>query len=177
MNKWPITSSRELYKNRILTVSADLATNPRNQHQSEYYRLDFPDWINVIAITEEDEILLIRQYRHGSKEIELEVPGGCIDSGEDPLKAGMRELLEETGFTGDHAEIIGTVNPNPAIQSNTCYTAFCKNARKIQEPNLDPGEDIEIIRYPLSEINEAILQGKISNAMVIAAFHYLHLHK
>lgn len=175
MEKWPVKSTRELYKNRILTVNADLATNPRNQHQSEYYRIGFPDWINVIALTENHEVILVRQYRHGSQEIELEVPGGCIDFGEDPLEAGMRELLEETGYIGDNAKIIGTVNPNPALQSNTCYTAFCNNARKIQEPELDLGEDIEILHLPLDKINHAILHKEITNSMVIAAFHYLHL--
>ena len=175
MKKWPIRSTRELYKNPILTINADLATNPRNQHESEYYRLKFPDWINVIAITEKHEVILIRQYRHGSQEIELEVPGGCIDFGEDPLEAGMRELLEETGYIGDNAKIIGTVNPNPALQGNTCYTAFCDNTRKVQEPDFDLGEDIEIIKIPLSKIDQTIKNGSINNAMVIAAFYYLHL--
>ena len=115
---------------------------------------------------------MTRQYRHGSKEIEIEIPGGVIDPGEDPLKAGMRELLEETGYTGDNARIIGEVNPNPALQENTCYTVFCDNARKVQEPELDEGEDIEILMKPLSEIKEMIRKQEITNAMVIAGFYY-----
>ena len=172
MDKWLVKSNRELYSNRILKVSADLAVNPRNEHESEYYRLDFPHWVNVIALTEDQQVVLTRQYRHGSKEIELEIPGGVIDPGEDPLKAGMRELLEETGYTGENVRIIGEVNPNPALQENTCYTVFCDNARKVQEPELDQGEDIDIVLHPLVDIKQLIKDKHITNAMVIAGFYY-----
>jgi 8-oxo-dGTP pyrophosphatase MutT (NUDIX family) len=116
---------------------------------------------------------MVRQYRHGSGEVTLEIPGGLIDAGDTPEKAAVRELLEETGFQAREVLEIGVVNPNPALFNNRCYTFLAKDVKKIREPMPDQTEDIEVVLVPLSDISEWIRTGKIDHAIVITAFtHY-----
>lgn len=171
MQEWKIGEEEELFSCRIMKVTGCKATNPRNGFERDYFRAHYPDWVNVLAITENDELLLIRQFRHGSRKVEHEIPGGCIDPGEEPVTAGMRELLEETGFSGDNPQLIGQTSPNPAIQGNICYTVLTTNARKIQEPEMEDGEDIAFELIPMKEVPEAVKDGRISNSMVVAGLY------
>ena len=130
---------------------------------------------DVVAETPEKELVMIRQFRHGSGRIELEVPGGCIDRRDsDPLEAAERELLEETGFAGENPHIIGKVCPNPAIQHNTCYVVKIDNVRRVSEPQLEDTEDIEHLVVPQSKVREFLRSGAISHGIVLnALFFYL----
>ena len=99
----------------------NLSVNPRNQQEHKFYVAEFPDWANIIALTPDNHVVLIRQYRHGSDRFEVELPGGCIDPGEAPLDAAVRELLEETGYSGENPVIIGQMSPNPSIPLNSSH--------------------------------------------------------
>lgn len=176
MHKWNINSTREIFSSHIVNLEGRMSENPRNGIEDEYYIASFPNWCNVIAITPKDEIVLIRHFRHGSREFEIEFPGGCIDEGEDPLKAGVRELEEETGYIGETPVLIGNISPNPSFQINRCYTIFTKNVKLTSTQSLDDGEDIEVFTMPIKDVPRMIKEGKISNSMIIAAFYLYELH-
>lgn len=137
--------------------------------------LDFPGWVNVVALTPEREMILIRQFRYGSNKMEIEIPGGMINDHENPVDAGCRELLEETGYAGSNARIIGKVCPNPAIQRNYCYTVQVDNAVKMEEPSMDDMEDIECFVLSENKVMELIATGNIDHGLVLnAIMFYLH---
>ena len=129
----------------------------------------------MVALTPEDEVVLIRQYRHGLDGSCVEIPGGIVDPGEDPLAAGVRELREETGFGGGSAELIGSVTPNPAILDNRCHTVLVEGVQPVSEQALESNEEIAVRLYPLDEVAELVRTGLIHHALVVAAFHHLSL--
>jgi 8-oxo-dGTP pyrophosphatase MutT (NUDIX family) len=118
---------------------------------------------------------MVRQYRHGSRAVTLEIPGGLVDSGDTPEKAAARELLEETGYQAEELTKIGAANPNPAIFNNCCYTFMARNITKVRDPMPDQTEEIEVVLIPLVDIPELIRQGKIDHTIVISAFYWYFL--
>jgi 8-oxo-dGTP pyrophosphatase MutT (NUDIX family) len=120
---------------------------------------------------------MIRQYRHGSREVTLEIPGGLVDPGDTPEKAAVRELLEETGYQAEDWMKIGVVNPNPALFNNRCHTFLAQNIKKVHDPMPDQTEDIETILIPISDIPELIQKEEIDHAMVITAFYWYFLRE
>jgi len=118
---------------------------------------------------------MVRQYRHGSGEVTLEIPGGLVDPGDTPKEAASRELLEETGYQAQDWVKIGEVNPNPALFDNRCYTYLARNVEKVTGLSLDQTEDIEVVLIPIADIPEMIRNGKIDHAIVIAAFSLFFL--
>ena len=172
---WDVISTEPEEDFWILRVRRQVSISPRTGEPHRVVIMDAPDWVNVIALTPDDHVVLIEQYRHGIGQVTLEIPGGMIDPGEDPTGAGLRELREETGFAGDPAELLGKVHPNPAFLSNACYTVLVRDARQIGELQQDSGEDIAVRLVPLNDIPNLIASGAITHALVIAAFHYLQL--
>ena len=171
--QWRIEPDHEVLKTPIGTIRKGPLQSRTSMKRKNFYFFDFPDWVNIIARTPESEILLIRQFRYGSKRMELEIPGGMIDPGEDPVEAGCRELLEETGFGGKKATLIGRVCPNPAIQGNYCYTVLVEDAVRTAEPHPDDMEEIDSILVPEQEIDRYIRDGLIEHGLVLNAFlHY-----
>jgi 8-oxo-dGTP pyrophosphatase MutT (NUDIX family) len=158
----------------IFKISRHVATSPRTGASGTYVTLDSPDWVNVIAITFEGDVVLVRQYRHGQQEVTLEIPSGIIEEGESELAAAQRELLEETGYSAGRWQYLGCVHPNPAYQANRCHSFLAAECRRTAEPNLDPGEDIEVLTVPLWQAGRMVREGAIDHALVIAAFfHYV----
>ena len=140
---WQKVTSEPVGDFRIFTIRSDRKISPRTKAEHDFYVIDCVDWVNVVAVTPAQELVMIRQYRHGSNTVELEIPGGMIDREDpSPLAAGVRELREETGFEGEGAQIIGQVFPNPAIMSNTCYTVLVENCRCVHSVEFDHGEDL-----------------------------------
>lgn len=160
---------------RIFTAEKQVAVSPRTGRQHQVVVLHSPDWVNVIALTERDEVVLVEQYRHGIAQVTLEIPGGMIDPGESPAVAGVRELREETGYEGGEPILLGTVTPNPAFLSNVCHTILVRDARPVAEAQLDPGEDIAVRLVPRRDIPTLVRDGEITHALVVAAFHWLDL--
>jgi ADP-ribose pyrophosphatase len=169
---WKRIRSQTNQTYRIFSIRTDTTLSPRTGAEHEFYVIESGDWVNVIPITADEQVVMIRQYRHGSGEITLEIPGGLVEPGDTPETAASRELLEETGYQAEEWKKIGVVNPNPAIFSNRCHTFFARNLTKVGSPTLDQTEDIDVVLLPLSDIPRLIRNGVIDHALVIAAFYW-----
>ncbi len=156
----------------IFRVRLDTAISPRTGAAGRYVVLECPDWVNIIALTDERRIVLVRQYRHGIDRVALELPAGTVERGEDPLATARRELAEETGYTSDRWTLLGSVHPNPAFQDNRCYHLLAEGARRTVEPVLDPGETIDVELYPLSDLPGLIAAGQLDQALVLSAVYW-----
>ncbi|MCS6885201.1 MAG: NUDIX hydrolase [Acidobacteriota bacterium] len=143
--------------------------------QQEVFVIKPSDWVNVIAVTPQQEVILVKQFRQGTQEVTLEIPGGMVDPGESPLQTAQRELEEETGYVSQAWSLLGSVRPNPAIQDNFCYTFLAEQASPDKLQSLGPAEELEIVKVPLLEIPPMIASGLINHALVIVAFCFLSL--
>jgi ADP-ribose pyrophosphatase len=171
IRQWDLVDSRVDKDYRIFKVRIDTARSPRTHKVNEFYTLQSASWVNVIPITTTGDVVMIRQYRHGTRRVTLEIPGGLVEA-EDPGEAAARELAEETGYVGNSVSLLGTVSPNPALFDNLCYTYLIEGAEKTRDLCLDAGEDIEVELIPLSRVPSLISEGRVDHALVIAAFHF-----
>jgi len=169
---WERIRSRLEIENKIFALKTETFRSPRTGLEHDFYILDAGDWVNVIPLTETGEVLLIKQFRHATHEISLEIPGGMIDPGENPERAGARELMEETGYEGSEVIYLGRVRPNPAILTNWCYTYLAKDVVHKGPVKWDGTEEIALTRAKLSEVPGLIARGDIDHALVIAAFYH-----
>ena len=133
--------------------------------EGEFFVLDTNDWVNVLALTPDDKIILVRQFRYGSKEQSLEPPGGVVERGEDPVIAGLRELQEETGYVGEEPKLLGVVRPNAAILSNRCHVILVRNAHKTAALNFDQHEELVTELYPVKKLKEMVRRGEITHSI------------
>ncbi len=179
LENWKLLKVKTIFKTLPFNLLKKRYQNPITKKKFAAFVLDAPDWANIVAINDKDEILLVRQFRFGTDKIELEIPGGCLDKGEDPKKGAQRELREETGFHVDLDNLskIGVVDANPAIQNNRCYTFLAEKVSSMGEQNLDPDEIIEFEFASHEQVRKYIRNGQITNTYIIAAFHWLALHK
>lgn len=135
--------------------------------------LEFGDWVTVLALTKQQEVVMVRQYRHGVQKVILELPGGAMDArDESPLQAARRELLEETGFTSDTLIQIGCVSPNPASQTNLIYSFLALDAEKVGEQELDDTEEIEVALKPLEEVIGMAKRGELLQTMHVSTVFF-----
>jgi ADP-ribose pyrophosphatase len=164
-------ASRELVRTAIFNVHEHEGEHPRTGSVRPYVALEAPDWVNLIAVTPEGLLVLVRQWRHGTRRFELELPAGMIEPGETPEEAGARELREETGYTAERVSRLGEVAPNAAYQTNRCYTVLAENCRLTGATSFDPGEDIELVLASPAELR-AQLGGPVLNAMVFCGLYW-----
>ncbi|EOR92580.1 ADP-ribose pyrophosphatase [Arcticibacter svalbardensis MN12-7] len=169
---WEKLSSKYLVKEQWATLRVDTCRMPDGKIVDDYYVLEYPDWVNAVAFTEDGEVLLIRQYRHGAEKVFTEIPGGCIDPGETPEEAVVRELLEETGYAFDTLEPICTVYANPSTSSNRTHSFILTGGKKVQEQDLDGKEEIEVFTVSVAELKELVLQNKIEQALHISSIFF-----
>ncbi len=169
---WTWISSMILATCRIFAVKKEIYRSPRTGREHEFFLVDSGDWVNVIPMTSDEKVILVKQFRFGTKDFSLEIPGGMVDAGESPAQAARRELLEETGYAGDESILLGMVHPNPAIHTNRCYSYLIKNVAFHHPPRQDSTEDMEVQIVPLAEIPDLVGEGRITHALVIAAFYW-----
>jgi len=150
---------------RIFEVRKQRLKRRSDGLEGEFFVLDTNDWVNVLALTPDDKIILVRQFRYGSKEHSLEPPGGVVERGEDPMVAGLRELQEETGYVGEEPKLLGVVRPNAAILSNRCHVILVRNAKKTAELNFDQHEELVTKLYPVKELKEMVRRGEITHSI------------
>ncbi len=174
---WCVSSSKTLFSTPVANLVSSRVQCDRTGKENDFYRFEFSPWVNIVACTAQKELILIRQYRFGTGQIELEIPGGAVNFGEPPLDAGLRELLEETGYAGENARIIGKVCPNPAIQDNLCYTVFVENARKVADPSMDDMEDIKVLHIPEEEVFTMVTSGEIHHGLVLNGLMFYAMNK
>jgi 8-oxo-dGTP pyrophosphatase MutT (NUDIX family) len=134
--------------------------------------LEFRSWANVVALTKNGEVVLVKQYRHGVCEPLLEFPGGVVEDGEAPMGGAKRELLEETGYSASHLIQVGQMYPNPALQTNTLHCFLALDAEKVGEQSLDAGEDIEVHLVPLDELVEMAKHGEFRHGLMTAVLFF-----
>tara|TARA_B100001094_G_scaffold331111_1_gene398397 strand:- start:1797 stop:2357 length:561 start_codon:yes stop_codon:yes gene_type:complete len=175
--KWELVDDRLHAKCRIFEVRSQHFRHPIDGREGDFYVLNTSDWVNVLAITPAEEIVMVRQFRYGSRELSLETPGGVIEKGEDPVIAGLRELLEETGFAGKSARLISECRPNSAILSNRCHIVLAENVEKVAEVDFDPNEEIETVLIPIAKISDLVRSGEISHSLALNAIFNLFLEK
>lgn len=174
--EWAAIETTTPQDHKIFKLYHRISKHPATAEAHRFVILDCPNWINVIALTPKGEVVLIRQFRHGTSDITLEIPGGMVEEGEDPLETAKRELAEETGFHAPRWFEIGKVQPNPAFQTNECRTFLALDAALGDALSPDPGEVIDTLLLPLAEIPALISAGEIQHSLVITAF-FFYLHR
>jgi len=170
--KWKTLSSKYLVKEKWATLRVDTCDLQNGIIKDDYYVLEYPNWVNAIALTEDNKIIMVRQYRHGGNIISLEIPGGVMDGDEAPEFAIRRELLEETGYSFSVAELIATTYPNPATANNVTFTYLLTGGIKTDSQHLDEHEILNVEEYTLEEVKQLLKENKIAQALHSTALFY-----
>lgn len=173
---WKKIGSELIGNFRIFTLRSDKRVSPRTNRVHDFFVLESVNWVNVVAVTPDRQLVMIEQFRHGSETVELEVPGGMMDPGDaSPIAAGLRELREETGYEGTHARVIGQVFPNPAIMTNTCFTVQVEDCRLTHPLQWDHSEDLVTRLVPIAEVPRLVASGAIRHSLVVVALYHFEL--
>jgi 8-oxo-dGTP pyrophosphatase MutT (NUDIX family) len=177
VDPWRRVGSRRLQDCGIFQLDRASFRPPDGSPARDFHVLAAPDWINVIPLTDDRRVVLIRQYRFGVEDFTLEIPGGMCDDGEAPADAARREMLEESGHDAREIVPLGWVHPNPAIQNNRCHSFLARGAFPAAGLRPDPDEAFEIVEAPLVEIPRLIAAGRITHALVVTAFQLLSVRE
>ena len=173
---WQQLGSRRLGDFRIFSVRSDEKISPRTGQSHDFFIIECVDWVNVLAVTPDDQLVMVEQFRHGSNTVELEIPGGIMDASDtSPVGTGVRELREETGYAGQNARILGNVFANPAIMNNTCHTVIIENCALQHAVEFDSGEDLITRLVPVADVPRLVADGKIRHPLVVVALYRFDL--
>jgi len=176
IKSWKKVGSKLLGDFRIFKLRTDTKISPRTGKEHEFFILDSVNWVNVVAVTPDQQLVMVEQFRHGSNTVELEIPGGMMDPHEaDPVATAVRELREETGYEGGNARLLGRIHSNPAILSNTTYTVLVENCHLKHGVEFDHGEDLITRLVPVADIPKLVADEKIGHSLVVVALYHFEL--
>ena len=170
--KWKVLESKQIFKEPWLNVRKEVCELPNGKKHSSYYILEYPSWVSAFAITEDNKVLLVKQYRHGLDVISTELPGGVVDKGETEEVAIARELKEETGYVFESIQYLGKISPNPATSNNYMHMFIAKGGRKVAEQSLDETEDVEVLTVTIEELKQLLREHKIVQALHVSCMFY-----
>lgn len=175
--KWKVVSSEYVYCDQWLKARKEVCERPDGKIVDPYYIVEYPHWVTAVGLTTDNQVVLIKQYRHALGEVCIEIPGGCVDKEDKNFEdAAKREMAEETGYEFSEAEYLGFTSPNPSTNCNLMHMYLLKGGVKRQEQSLDHNEDIEVLLVPLDELFNMVLERKLHQAMHITAIT-LALHR
>jgi ADP-ribose pyrophosphatase len=173
---WQRLDTEMVYTCRVFSLRRDRSRSPRTGSDHDFFILDACEWVNVVPLTPDQRVVMVRQYRHGIGDFTLEIPGGMVDDEDaSPLFAGRREMVEETGWDSERLIDLGAVHPNPAIQGNRLHTFVALDVENRHETHFDTTEETEVELVPLDAIPRLVASGLITHALVISAFYLLDL--
>lgn len=170
---WDILNEQLHASCKIFDVYKRHCRHPKNGKEGDFFTIKSPDWAMAIALTPKNELVMVRQFRFSTQELSWENPGGVIDANESPSQAAVRELLEETGYSGHNPKLIGTCHPNPAILNNTAHFVFIEECTQIQKTNWDHHEELQIQLFPLQNVYTMAENGIIKHAVVLNSLYFL----
>lgn len=170
--RWTVIESKKLFSAPWLNVRKDVCELPDGRKHHDYFVLEYPDWATAFALTEDNKVVMVRQYRHGLEVVSTELPGGVIDNGETPEQAIARELKEETGYVFQLLEPIGKVAPNPATSNNYMHMFLAKGGKKISKQSLDATEDVEVLIHSIDELKQMLRENKIVQSLHCTCIFY-----
>ena len=166
---WEVIQSEQGPNLVLFQTRYDWVRNPRNSKLMKAVILETRDWVNIVAVTPEKKVLVVKQFRFGVARTTVEIPAGIIEKGETHEQAAIRELKEETGFTADHWQYLGWFEANPAFLNNVCHAWLAFDVVKTDAPQLDDGEEISISELSLEEVRGEIEQGGMRNSLTLLA--------
>lgn len=174
---WDIVEDKKLLETPIFSLYQRELIPHKKKEPASFYVLDAPDWINVIALTQDRKVVLVEQYRAGIDESSLEIPGGMVDEGELPMESAKRELLEETGYQSKKWTKLGQTSANAAILDNYTHIYLAEDCVKVDEQNLEGNEDIAVHILELDYFLELVKNSTVHHSIVVAAVAHLLLYQ
>ena len=170
---WKTLSSEYLFKDTWFTVRKDVCEKPDGKIVSPYYVYEFPTWASAVALTEDNKVVMVRQYRHAIEETIIEIPGGCVDDADASYETAVaRELMEETGYTFSTYEYLGKISPNPSTNNNWMHMFLATGGKKVGDQELDHNEEIEVVLLSIEELIQLLKEHKILQAMHVTTIMY-----
>jgi ADP-ribose pyrophosphatase len=170
--QWKVLSTDYLFHEPWFTVKKEICELPNGKVHSSYYILEYPSWVSAFALTEDNRVVLVRQYRHGLGVISTELPGGVVDPNEDTETAIRRELMEETGYSFDSVELMGKIAPNPATSTNYMHMYLAKGGKKTGTQQLDETEDVEVLIRTIDEVKQLLRGNQIVQSLHVTCMFY-----
>lgn len=172
LGEWRHLGDEVVYKTPVFSVISRRCLSPKDGREKAFSCLLAPEWANVLAVGPGGMVPLVRQFRHGSQEVSLELPGGVVEPGQSPIDTARRELMEETGYRAERLEPLCKLRPNPAIQDNTIHTFLAYGAVPTGRTDFDENEELDLLLAPVRELKAMILDGRIDHAMMVAAIGF-----
>ena len=171
--KWKTHSSEYLFRDTWFTVRKDVCEKPDGNIVDPYYVYEFPTWVSAVALTADNHVLMVRQYRHAIEDTVIEIPGGCVDDTDSSFEQAIaRELMEETGYEFDKYQYLGKISPNPSTNTNWMHMFLATGGRKVGDQSLDHNEDIEVVPVSIDELKKLLREGGIVQAMHVTTIMY-----